>query len=160
MTRSTREETEKRIDTIVLLLINGASPKEIITYAVKNWGVVPSRVYQYIEEARSVIRKSKSVDLDFELARELLRRDFLYQKALREEGVFAALAVAKDRCVLLGLYEPIRIQVTQGNSYADLTKDEARAALETLQKLLSTRTIPAADRPQGAATGHGEGATE
>ena len=132
-TKSTREEVDARVDACFSLLLDGVRPKLIATYVADKWAVEERMSYYYIEKARDEIKTSKAVDRDFELGRELLRRDALYQKAIREEGVLAALAVCDSRCKLLGLFAPEQLQITDGeNPYADLTCEEIDFALEAI----------------------------
>ena len=141
--RSTREEMATRIDAIFALLVKGVSNRDIIAYAIKTWALSAPHTYHLIEEARECIKKSHVYDRDYELARELLRRDALYQKATMSEGVRSALAVADSRCELLGLFEPIVIEHRAENPYGHLTKEETRFALDTLDALQSPAQLPA-----------------
>ena len=149
---ATREENEARVDVLFTLLVNGASDKECLQYCRQKWGLERAVSYLYLARAREEIKSNRAIDKEYELARELLRRDSLYKTAIQKEGVRSALAVADSRCALLGLFAPERHKVElsqKENAFEHLTKEEARFALETLESVLPRDIREDSARTQG-----------
>lgn len=145
--KATTAQIEARIESCFNFLLLGTPRKEIVRYVTKTEGCEWREVYRYIEAAYEQIRNSPAVDKEYEIARELLRRDALYQKAILKGDVRSALAVCDSRCELLGLFAPQKIDLVdkRQNPYASLNKEEAiiaLAELETLKARTGPRLVP------------------
>ncbi len=141
--KSTREEVEKRVAAVFMLWLNGVQGPDIVAYSTKTWGVGQWESYEYIKRAKALVKTHALVDLKEELGKALLRRESLYQSCVTSKDWRTALAVENDRCELLGLYAPQKVELTDNreNPYAHLNKEQSIQSLGELEAL-KARTRP------------------
>jgi hypothetical protein len=142
MARSTKVETEQRIEQVYKLLLGGAAFPDIREFASapeQNWNVSDKQIRRYMTAAHERIQKYAQAKEATNFALALLRRDQLYAHAMGAGDFRTALAVDQDRCKLLGLYAPLKVAPTNPEGtlpYAPLSDSERAAALALLHAAL------------------------
>lgn len=103
--RVTQAEKAARVETVLELLVNGASRREIIAYIAQKtpWNVSDKTIDDYIVEARDDLRAAAGIDADQELAKAFRRFENLYARALRVQDYKVCLAIEKARLKFCGL---------------------------------------------------------
>jgi hypothetical protein len=105
--RSTKADTEKRIEQVYKLLLAGACWPDLLQFASapkQNWKVSERQLRNYITAANSRIRARYEARADYYFARHMLRRNQLYGLALGAGDFRTALRVLQDEARLEGLY--------------------------------------------------------
>jgi hypothetical protein len=128
--KCTEAELERRIDMTVDLLLSGMGRLKIWQYVAKNdaeakktlkakgetkwiiWNVSQRTVDRYIAAATESIKTTSKTDRDTEIGKALGRLDWLYNHDLMIQDYKAALAVIRERSLLLGLNAPTKIAPT------------------------------------------------
>lgn len=95
---------EKRVGEVYLLLLRGASRADVLRHLAEN-DVEPERTADwYISRATDRFKAASKVNLEKERGRQLARLEDLYNRLFRIQDYRTALAVAKERSELAGIY--------------------------------------------------------
>jgi hypothetical protein len=122
----------KRAEEVVRVMIDGAIKSlDIVEYVRQRetqnepgnpWflqpdqkPLTPKAIRRYIDAAERTIAEMVEDDLDKIMARHLAQRRGLFQKAVSQGDIRAALAVLQDEAHLLGIYPAKRTEVTGAN---------------------------------------------
>lgn len=80
--RSTREEANKRTETIARMLINGANGMECRAYARLHWGLKKGGIDHYMTAARKMIRENADLDRADFVSQKLTTLELIVRKGL------------------------------------------------------------------------------
>ncbi len=159
MPRSTKVETEQRIEQVYKMLLGGATFPDLREYAhapEQNWNVSDGQIRRYMTAAHQLIRERYEAKADYSFNRHMLRREQLYAHAMGAGDFGTALRVLQDEAKLEGLYPPTKIAPTNptGDQPYDchaLTDAERLAALRHLHARVGAPDgSPAVDRQDDA----------
>jgi hypothetical protein len=159
MPRSTKVETEQRIEQVYKMLLGGATFPDLREHArapEQNWNVSDAQIRRYMTAAHQLIRERFEAKADYSFNRHMLRREQLFAHAMGAGDFGTALRVLQDAAKLEGLYPPTKIAPTNptGDQPYDsitLTEAERLAAIENLRARVGTPDGGApADRPDDA----------
>jgi hypothetical protein len=156
MPRSTKAETEQRVEQVYKMLLGGATFPDIREFArapEQNWNVTDSQIRRYMTAAHQLIRQRFEAKADYSFNLHMLRREQLFAHCMGAGDFGTALRVLQDAAKLEGLYPPTKIAPTtpEGDApYAALTDDERAAAIAALYA-----RVGQADRGPAAA-GHAD----
>ena len=95
---------EKRIGEVYLLLLRGASRADVLRHLADNEGAAERTADWYIGKATDRFKAASKVNLEKERGRQLARLEDLYNRLFRIQDYRTALAVAKERSELAGIY--------------------------------------------------------
>ncbi len=126
--RSTKAETERRVEQVYKLLLGGATFPDIREFArdpEQNWNVTDAQIRRYMTVAYQLMRKRFEARADYSFSRHMLRREQLYAHAMGAGDFRTALVVLQDEAKLEGLYP----------SEDDALKREAEALRKQLSEL-------------------------
>jgi hypothetical protein len=159
MPRSTKVETEQRVEQVYKMLLGGAAFPDIREFArapEQNWNVTDSQIRRYMTAAHQLIRERYMARADYSFNRHMLRREQLFAHCMGAGDFGTALRVLQDAAKLEGLYPPTKIAPTnpEGDKPYDgttLTEAERLAALENLRARVGAPDgSPPPDRPDDA----------
>lgn len=140
-----------RVDKVVNLILQNCRfleskrSKELTELIMSNFSISERQAQRYIKEAKKVLRESTRKDLENNLNRALLDREFMYQHAkgkfdkgeFKNANIDLMLKIAKDRDELLGLYtQNHKVSGSIAISNIDFTK----LPQEVLNKILSSKS--------------------
>ena len=80
--RCTREEANRRTETIARMLINGANAMECRAYARVQWGLKRHGIDHYMAAARKMIRENADLDRTDFVSQKLTTLELVLRKAL------------------------------------------------------------------------------
>jgi hypothetical protein len=115
MPRSTKVETEQRVEQVYKMLLGGATFPDIREFACapeQNWGVTDTQIRRYMTAAHQRIKERYEARADHSFSKHMLRREQLYAHAMGAGDFRTALAVLQDEAKLEGLYPPTKIAPT------------------------------------------------
>lgn len=112
--KSTKAQVEQRVITVYQLLLCGASRQNILQYVselrqkhidkpaeyLDSWNITDRQVDNYIASANKLFEKAADVHRLRLFGRAMVRREDLYQRALRLQDLGKALAIEQDICRL------------------------------------------------------------
>lgn len=121
--RPTKGEKQKRIDTVVGLILSGTRRSEICEFARVQWGLGEAQADRYIADANSVIKieSDKAREQAFEKA--VARRLKYIKQATASEDYKTALDADKDLCKLQDLYPDEKVKHSGAFQHTHLTFD-------------------------------------
>lgn len=102
--RSLDATVERRIGEVFKLLLRGASRDDILKHLGDSGVDAESTVNWYVSKANARFKELSKANSERELGRQLARLEDLYSRVFRIQDYRTALAVAKERNELLGLY--------------------------------------------------------
>ena len=102
--KSSKAETEQRVNEVYSLLLSCASREQIIEHCGSKWGIKPRTTDTLIREARERLLKVLAVERESALAEELELRREIIRRALAEKKYQIALQAADSRAKLRGLF--------------------------------------------------------
>jgi hypothetical protein len=120
--KATDAEVSRRIVTIHKLLVAGASRTTILQYAVKTWDVSESMADKYIGRAKESITEQTDRDRDHNLSLALERMADIYQQCMSAKNFKGAIAAQQETNKLLGLYAPLKQEITGKDGGAIILK--------------------------------------
>lgn len=80
--RCTREEANRRTETIARMLINGANAMECRAYARVHWGLKRHGIDHYMAAARKMIRENADLDRTDFVSQKLTTLELIVRKSL------------------------------------------------------------------------------
>jgi hypothetical protein len=95
---------EKRVGEVFLLLLRGASKEAILQHLAQEGAPATRTANWYIGQATARFKAMSKVNLTQERGRQLARLEDLYNRLFRIQDYRTALAVAKERSELAGIY--------------------------------------------------------
>jgi hypothetical protein len=113
-------ELEQQYKAIEASLVEGMSFAAILKTAAAKFGISERQVERDIAEVRrrwsltAAAQRSKE-ELAAHFALAMYRRDMLFNASFKEKQYGVSLAAEKDRCTLLGLYEPTVVTLNMSN---------------------------------------------
>jgi hypothetical protein len=113
--RSTKVETELRIEQVYKLLLGGATFPDIREFArapEQAWTVTDAQLRRYMTVAHRRMRARFEARADYSFSQQMLRREQLYAHAMGAGDFRTALAVLQDQAKLEGLYPPTKTELT------------------------------------------------
>src|SRR5262245_41663861 len=106
-------EIMKRVEEALQILLLGGEFMDVRNHAEENkWGVGATQIRRYMSKAYDLIQKRAEKDKGRLLARHLMQRRTMYARAMEQNDIRAALAVAQDEAELIGLYPPKKTALT------------------------------------------------
>jgi hypothetical protein len=147
---SSRLEIARRVTDVFRWLLEGKSRDAIVELVGSDeveWTAAPRTVDVYIAKARQRLEALSEVRREAELGKAIARLDALYEKALAEKQIRTALAIERERIILLGLKAPERIEITEIVPQLDAEIERRRHEIERLERQYAE---PAADPRAGA----------
>jgi hypothetical protein len=150
MPRSTKAETEQRIEQVYKLLLGGAAFPDIREFACaseQNWAVTDTQVRRYMTEAHRRIKERYEARADYSFSKHMLRREQLYAHAVGAGDFGTALRILDSEAKLEGLFPPTKVAPTnpEGTDAYDaggFTPAEVTAILGDLAARLVPETAP------------------
>lgn len=114
MNKPTKAEKIEMLDIILELVITGMKPRHIVQYLAEKKNIVmnPRTLSNYIAEVTDIIRKESNTDREKEVGLAKRRYDNLYFKCISIQDYKTALAIQKERAILLGINQPIKTDIT------------------------------------------------
>ena len=103
--RSTKKEVEWRVRKIAALKARNASRSEIVAYGVREWGVKPRQVDEYIAQANQVIAVDWDIDRGQFTADVLSQLATLAQDARRNNQPHVALGAINSMAKIAGIFD-------------------------------------------------------
>jgi hypothetical protein len=104
MPKTTKNETEQRVQAVYLLLLRRESRQAIVNFATAKWQVDTRTADRYLRAARLQMSHDLAVGRGEARAEQIAIRKDLFNKLYKEEKWCAAFQVAVDEAKLLGLY--------------------------------------------------------
>jgi hypothetical protein len=146
MPRSTKAETEQRVEQVYKMLLGGATFPDIREFAVapeQQWDVSDTQIRRYMTAAYQLIRERYQAKADYSFNLHMLRREQLLAHAMGAGDFGTALRVLQDAAKLEGLYPPTKIAPTtpagdQPYECNALSEPERLAALRNLHARVGT----------------------
>lgn len=134
--RSERPRVQERVSQIILLMLQGATLRDIREYArEKQWGVSLRQIKRYKTVAQKELDRRFEAGNDRVVRQHLNRLEFLYQKATTTGDLRTAVTVLRNVAELRGLYPakpgtfPVEIVLSSFQAVdklvGDLIEDEA-----------------------------------
>jgi hypothetical protein len=123
MPRSTKAETEARVEEVYRLLLGGATYPDVRDYAAapeRNWQVSETSLRRYMTSAYRKMRQRWETRAEHSFARAMLRRETLFAHCVAAGDFQGALAVLKDQARLEGHYPDERREAGQGGATVTL----------------------------------------
>jgi len=122
----TKQQREAQLRVMEKALVEGLTPDEVVAAAAERFGLSPQVAHRDLNTLRErlteqgrAIRPTAADPVALALA--VLRRDRIYQQAVKHNDRRIALEAEKDRCRLLGVY-PDDHTVTAEPEDADLDR--------------------------------------
>jgi hypothetical protein len=165
MPRSSKVETERRVEQVYKMLLGGATFPDIREFGCapeQQWDVSDTQIRRYMTAAHQLIRERFEAKADYSFNRHMLRREQLFAHAMGAGDFGTALRVLQDEAKLEGLYPPTKIAPTnpEGDKPYDsvtLTEAERLAALQNLRAQVGApdggASADGADDPGGSLLG-------
>lgn len=128
-------EHEERLSLVSVMLLEGASERDIETNMAKEWGLTEAGVHNYIAQARRHIQVYADEIRSNRLSTAVSQRIHLYRQTVKKQDFRTALEILKDLEKLLDLYPTEKML----NFNFDLTKlsDDQLRRLEKGESLRS-----------------------
>lgn len=107
MQRSTKAETEHRVEQVYKLLLGGATFPDLREFAhapEQNWDVSDGQIRRYMTAAHRLIRERYEARADHSFAQHMLRREALFAHAMGAGDFNCALRILQDEAKLEDLY--------------------------------------------------------
>lgn len=118
--KPTKAETQQRIQSIVVAILEGKRQQSIVYNAAKQYEISPRQAYRYYQSALTSIRDNFAKDLDTYTAQHLARLEHVYKTAIEQGNLKAGLTALSQISNLLGLDAPKKVQAQHGFSNSDL----------------------------------------
>lgn len=113
MGKSSKAETDQRVQEVLKLTLAGAEFPEIQQFArQQGWDVSERQLRRYIECAYRDVAQLSERDTDQIKGRQLMQRRVLFARAMKLGDIRTALSILQDEAKLLGLYPPTKIAPT------------------------------------------------
>ena len=156
MTKSTRLETDTRVETVRQFILRGDETSDIVRAAAETWGIKDRQAWYYIEKAREKIKELTELARPYLIAEHIAIRRDIRMRAQKANNLYAELAAAQDEAKLFGLYPSEKIELTDWRApflALGLDPDAARRKLVDIEvKLLEpSATLPHAQQQGSAA---------
>jgi hypothetical protein len=111
--KSTRAETQKRVDEVLQLRLHGAELPDILQYAAeKAWCVKERQLRTYIARADRLMAEILNRNRDQLFGRHVMQRRAIFARCMKINDYKTALQVLRDEAQLEGLYAPTKISPT------------------------------------------------
>jgi hypothetical protein len=115
--RSSKAETERRVNEVVTLLLLGVRSGQIVQNVSQKYKISDRQVANLISKATAEIVEAGQAQREEALARAIVGRDELLQRAWQAKQYKTCLAIMESRDRLLGLYyckdEPNSTETTE-----------------------------------------------
>ena len=150
MTRSSKAELERRVDTVYELILSRVSYRAIVGYCAAKWGVSERQARTYMARARIRIAALAAESRAEQLAKAVADYDMLFTKLLAG-GRYGEARKTLDSIVhLLGLAAPAKVELYDFSTYSDqqLAQEVARELPELMRE--AERLTRGAGSPDGS----------
>lgn len=111
MARPTTALLTERTHTIALMLVRGKSRADVLQYGAEI-GLTERVTDEYIRRATALIADELEGEREAEIIKSRLRLERLFERAYATRQYRTALAVVKEINALMGLYPPVRAELT------------------------------------------------
>jgi hypothetical protein len=149
--KSTKAETQKRVEQVFQLRLHGAELPDILPYAAeKGWNVKERQLRTYIARADRLMAEILNRNREQLFGRHVLQRRAIYARCLKIQDYKTALQVLRDEAQLEGMYAPTKISPTTpdgkrpyqppGHAGASQLIRELRAAVDRHRSETSNET--------------------
>jgi len=136
--KATRAAVIARVDIIYRLLLLGLDRARILEHVERkhsHWGVKTRAIDRYLARARQLMLEDSEQDRPLELGRTLARLHDLYARDVMAKDRSNELAVIKTFISLLGLGEPLRVDiVTVRQQLVDLLLEDVLGEAEEIAR--------------------------
>jgi hypothetical protein len=112
MAKATRDQINKRIETVRQLILSGLNSERIVQSVTAEWKIKPRQGWNYIAKARACIEQLTEEARPYLLAEHVAVRRSLRERARKAGNLRAELAAAQDEAKLFGLYAPTQVDLT------------------------------------------------
>jgi hypothetical protein len=145
--RSTKAETEARIEQVYKLLLGGATYPDIRDFANASeqaWNVGRSQIKRYMTAAHARMKERYQARADHAFHQHMLRREQLYAHCMGAGDFSTALRVLQDEAKLEALYPPEKRELTGKDGgpiqtqTVMLTDDQRAAAVANILAAVGT----------------------
>lgn len=129
--KATAAESEKRITTIIDLLVDGWSRTAIVQKYSVEWKISDRQVDTYISHANELLKEEATFERKAHISKALRRYELIFRKALAKGDLRRAIEAQNSLDKLLGLNERIKLDITSDDQPlkllwpTDLSDDDA-----------------------------------
>ncbi len=113
--KATDAEVNRRVMDVYRLLVAGASRATIVQYTAKTWSVSDRQTDEYIARAKADLLAQLDRDKENNLAMAITRMSDIYQQCYAAKNYKGAITAQIEINKLLGLYAPVKQELTGGN---------------------------------------------
>jgi len=126
---------EYRVLQLEELILNGIyKPSKAKIYA-NEFGISERQFYKYVKIAYEKIKQSNNLDISYEKSLMLQRLENHYAINLKAENYTECRLILKERANILGLYEPVKTEVTSEKKEKNVLVDKYMNIIKKVEEI-------------------------